>query len=122
MLDTKKKQQLKELAKASIENGLKYGRAINVDINDLADELTVTRATFVTLKKQGELRGCIGMLEARRALAIDIAEINGLQYSDVKFEANESLITYIDTEVDEAFAKASIENGTFETPQEAKDN
>ena len=51
-----------------------------------------------------------------------IAEINGLQYSDIKFEANESLITYIDIEVDEAFAKASIENGTFETPQEAKDN
>ena len=51
-----------------------------------------------------------------------IAEINGLQYSDIKFEANESLITYIDIEVDEAFAKASIKNGTFETPQEAKDN
>ena len=51
-----------------------------------------------------------------------ITEINGLQYSDIKFEANESLISYIDTEVDEAFADASIENGTFNTPQDAKDN
>jgi len=51
-----------------------------------------------------------------------ITEINSLQYSDIKFEANESLIKYIDTEVDEAFAKASIENGTFNTSQEAKDN
>jgi len=51
-----------------------------------------------------------------------ITEINSLQYSDIKFEANDSLISYIDSEVDEAFARASIENGTFETPQEAKDN
>jgi len=51
-----------------------------------------------------------------------IAEINSLQYTDVKFEADESLIKYIDTEIDEAFAEASIKNGTFNTSQEAKDN
>mgnify|MGYP000647142500 FL=1 len=51
-----------------------------------------------------------------------ISEINRLQYTDVQFEANESLITYIDTEVDEAFAEASIKNGTFNTLQEAKDS
>lgn len=51
-----------------------------------------------------------------------IAEINSLKYEDIKFEANENLIQYIDTEVDEAFAKASVENGTFNTPKEAKDN
>ncbi len=50
-----------------------------------------------------------------------IAEINKLNYSDILFESNELLINYIDMEVDEAFAKASIENGTFNTPQEAKD-
>tara|TARA_R110000823_G_scaffold227834_2_gene355118 strand:+ start:83161 stop:84876 length:1716 start_codon:yes stop_codon:yes gene_type:complete len=51
-----------------------------------------------------------------------IAEINSLKYEDIKFEANENLIQYIDTEVDKAFAKASIENGTFNTSKEAKDN
>lgn len=50
-----------------------------------------------------------------------IAEINSLNYEDIKFGANENLIQYIDSEVDEVFAKASIENGTFNTPQEAKD-
>ncbi len=50
-----------------------------------------------------------------------IAEINSLKYEDIKFEANESLIQYIDNEVDEAFAKASVENGTFNTSKEAKD-
>lgn len=51
-----------------------------------------------------------------------IAEINSLKYEDIKFEANENLIQFIDTEVDEAFANASVENGTFNTLKEAKDN
>ena len=51
-----------------------------------------------------------------------ISEINSLEYSEIKFEANDDLITYIDEEVDEAFAKASIENGSYHTSQEAKDN
>ncbi|WP_310994133.1 phospho-sugar mutase [Aequorivita marina] len=51
-----------------------------------------------------------------------IAEINSLQYEDIKFEANEGLIKSIDTQVDQAFAKASVKNGTFNTSQAAKDN
>ncbi len=51
-----------------------------------------------------------------------IAEINSLQYQDIKFQANEDLIELIDEQVDEAFAKASVENGTFNTSKEAKDN
>ena len=31
-------------------------------------------ATFVTLKQAGELRGCIGSLEPRRALGVDVRE------------------------------------------------
>lgn len=31
-------------------------------------------ASFVTLTQHGELRGCIGSLEARRPLAVDVAE------------------------------------------------
>lgn len=51
-----------------------------------------------------------------------IAEINNLDYTDIAFEANENLISLIDTEVDNAFAKASVENGSFDTSQAAKDN
>ncbi len=51
-----------------------------------------------------------------------IAEINSLKYENIKFEANENLIQFIDSEVDEAFAKSSVENGTFNTSKEAKDN
>jgi AmmeMemoRadiSam system protein A len=37
-------------------------------------ELSAPGATFVTLTQNGQLRGCIGSLEAYRALAVDVAE------------------------------------------------
>jgi phosphomannomutase len=51
-----------------------------------------------------------------------IKGIEELKYSEIKFEANDSLIEYIDIEVDEAFAKSTIENASFNTPAEAKAN
>jgi len=50
-----------------------------------------------------------------------IAEVNALEYTDINFNADEDLISIIDTVVDVAFANASVENGSFETSQEAKD-
>ncbi|MCK5477569.1 MAG: AmmeMemoRadiSam system protein A [Methylococcales bacterium] len=86
MLSDSYRQTLIDLAKASIEHGLKYGRPLQIDLATMADELTVQRATFVTLEKQGQLRGCIGMLEARRPLAEDIAENSyAAAFSDSRF-------------------------------------
>jgi len=51
-----------------------------------------------------------------------ITEINSLNYEDIKFEANENLVQIIDTEVDEAFANASVKNGTFNTSEEEREN
>ena len=51
-----------------------------------------------------------------------IAEINRLDYSEIKFEANEDLIHMIGKDVDDVFINASVENGSFNTTQEAKDN
>lgn len=48
--------------------------------------------------------------------------IENLNYNQIKFEANESLIHYIDKDVDQAFIKSSIENASFNTPAEAKEN
>ncbi|RRJ90054.1 phospho-sugar mutase [Paenimyroides tangerinum] len=48
--------------------------------------------------------------------------IDSLNYEDIKFEANESLIEYIGAEVDEAFAVSAIENASFDIPTEAKEN
>jgi phosphomannomutase len=46
--------------------------------------------------------------------------IEGLKYDEIKFEANEDLIEYIDTEIDAAFIKSSITNASFNTPATAK--
>ncbi len=48
--------------------------------------------------------------------------IEGLNYTEIKFDANEDLIHFIDTDVDKAFIKSSIENASFNTPKEAKEN
>ncbi len=47
--------------------------------------------------------------------------IENLKYDQIKFDANEDLIHYIDSEVDQAFVKSSVENASFNTPAEAKD-
>jgi phosphomannomutase len=46
--------------------------------------------------------------------------IEALKYDEIKFEANESLIEYIDTEIDAAFVNSSIANASFNTPATAK--
>ena len=51
-----------------------------------------------------------------------IKVIEDLKYSEIKFEANNDLIEYIDTEVDEAFFKSTVENASFNTPEQAKAN
>ncbi len=51
-----------------------------------------------------------------------IAVIEALKYEEIQFTANENLIEYIDTDVDAAFIKSSIDNASFDTPQAAKDN
>lgn len=51
-----------------------------------------------------------------------IQRIESLNYSDIKFEANENLIEYIDTTIDEAFATSTVSNASFNTPASAKEN
>ncbi|KGO89509.1 phospho-sugar mutase [Flavobacterium suncheonense] len=51
-----------------------------------------------------------------------IKEIESLEYSDVNFKADESLIEYIDTAIDEAFRDSTIANASFNTSKPAKEN
>ncbi|MFB9052912.1 phospho-sugar mutase [Formosa undariae] len=43
--------------------------------------------------------------------------IDSLDYSEIKFEENADLIHYIGEDVDNAFIEASIENGSYTTPE-----
>ena len=49
-----------------------------------------------------------------------IGVINKLAYTDIQFEGNSSLIHKIDTELDEAFIKASLANGMKDTTPEQR--
>jgi AmmeMemoRadiSam system protein A len=67
-------QRLLDLARSSIKHGLQTGYPLKINLADFPVQLTEHRASFVTLHKNHQLRGCIGMLEATRPLAEDIAE------------------------------------------------
>ncbi|EDO27503.1 predicted protein, partial [Nematostella vectensis] len=42
-----------------------------------------------------------------------IDKVNSLEFNEINFNAKENLISYIGSEIDEAFWKASLANGTF---------
>jgi AmmeMemoRadiSam system protein B/AmmeMemoRadiSam system protein A len=65
---------LLEVAKASVEHGLREGQALRVAAGEFAASLRAPGASFVTLKIDGDLRGCVGSPEAWRPLVEDVAE------------------------------------------------
>lgn len=65
--------RLLEIGRTSIDYGLLAGRALEVDSHGFGMTLGEIAATFVTLKIDGRLRGCVGRLEATRALVADVA-------------------------------------------------
>ncbi len=64
---------LLEVARASIQHGLRHGQVLEVEPADYPVTLRPPRATFVTLETGGQLRGCIGALVARQPLVRDVA-------------------------------------------------
>ncbi|EKT3957388.1 phospho-sugar mutase [Flavobacterium psychrophilum] len=50
-----------------------------------------------------------------------IQVIDALNYDQIKFDANENLIEYIDVKVDDAFINSTIENASFKTLATAKE-
>ncbi len=86
MLSDKHRKILKEIAFESIKHGLEHGCPLSLNLSGLDEKLIQPRATFVTLEKNTRLRGCIGLLEAQRPLAQDIAENSfAAAFSDPRF-------------------------------------
>jgi len=65
---------LLNLARESIGFGLQHARPLATAPDAFPPVLREFRASFVTLKNEGALRGCIGSLEAYRPLVTDVAE------------------------------------------------
>jgi AmmeMemoRadiSam system protein B/AmmeMemoRadiSam system protein A len=76
MLDEKQKRVLLQVAKKSIEQGFDTHRPLNVDLKDYSSALCETKASFVTLKINNQLRGCIGTTLAIHPLVMSIADVS----------------------------------------------
>jgi uncharacterized protein len=62
------RRALTEVALASIRHGLAAGQPLPIDLPAYPPSLREARAVFVTLRRAGRLRGCVGELEAVRPL------------------------------------------------------
>lgn len=68
------KKYLLWLARETITHALQHLPEPEVNLEKLSPNLRELGASFVTLTWHGNLRGCIGCLEARQSLALDVRE------------------------------------------------
>lgn len=131
---------LLDLASKSIYEGLENKKLLEIDKNDYPEKLTNTLACFVTLQLKGNLRGCIGSLEAHRALVNDVvhnaysAAFNDYRFSPLtkeeysnleisisvlskpeplEFSSEQDLINKIRPQVDGLILSSGANKGTF---------
>ncbi|MCP4472411.1 MAG: AmmeMemoRadiSam system protein A [Gammaproteobacteria bacterium] len=72
-LSPSQRRQLLRTARRSIEQGVDSAAPLRLDLDALEPVLREPAAVFVTLTEAGQLRGCIGSLQARDALAQAVA-------------------------------------------------
>ena len=140
MLSEKYRQMLRDLAYESIKHGLNSGKALKIDVIDYPAELQAKKATFVTLHRNEQLRGCIGILQPVRPLAEDIAynawaaafgdsrfmpvsadELDDLDIhisilatpEDLEFTSEEDLLLQIKPGTDGLILEDGVNKGTF---------
>lgn len=73
-LTQEEKQFLLQLARQSLEKGVRGEELPEIKTDNLPPRLHELGASFVTLTINGNLRGCIGALEAYQSLAEDVRE------------------------------------------------
>lgn len=71
---TEQQKILLQLAHEVIVRGIQTKDQLTVKIENYDAKLQQISASFVTLQKNGELRGCIGSLKATQALVQDVAK------------------------------------------------
>ncbi|MFG0331161.1 MAG: AmmeMemoRadiSam system protein A [Phycisphaerales bacterium] len=73
-LDDDDRVTLRGVARDAIEHGLQYREPARLDPQQYSDRLQRRDASFVTIKSaDDDLIGCIGGLEARRPLVLDVS-------------------------------------------------
>jgi hypothetical protein len=86
MINSELQQILLKVARKSITDGCSLNIHPKIDYTKYPKELQQHRATFVTLHKNNNLRGCIGSLQPTRPLIEDVA-INAYSsaFNDYRF-------------------------------------
>lgn len=81
-------RMLLDVARRSIEHGLRHEQRWMPELHKFPATLHAERASFVTLKRHGDLRGCIGTLEAVDPLVIGVARnAYSAAFDDPRFPA-----------------------------------
>lgn len=73
-LSPEERKLLLKMAREALEKGVRREALPELDLESLPVPLKELGASFVTLTRKGELRGCIGALEAHQTLAEDVQE------------------------------------------------
>ena len=85
-LTSAEKRQLLEIARKSVESAVKDGKLYDLPAN-LPPSLMQDRGAFVTLKENGDLRGCIGYTAAMQSLALTVRDVAGFAaLRDTRFQ------------------------------------
>lgn len=131
---------LREIVLKAIQYGLQHGTHLPVKTSLYPRSLQKPGASFVTLNRNGLLRGCIGSLEAHQPLVNDVAynafaaafsdprfpplskdELDGLEFHisvltpavAMKFDSEQDLLDQIRPGIDGLVLEDGLNRGTF---------
>jgi AmmeMemoRadiSam system protein A len=80
------RERLLRLARETIAGQARGEGVPDVDLDAVSEDLRRDAASFVTLTKHGQLQGCIGSLEARQPLVLDVRDnAIGAAFRDPRF-------------------------------------
>jgi uncharacterized protein len=105
------------IARQALENAVRGQPLPQIELDDLPPPLQEPGASFVTLTIAGNLRGCIGTLDAYQPLAIDVQEHAVAAASqDYRFpRVQEAELPYINIEVSYLTPRARL---AYNNPQD----
>ncbi len=106
-------ERLLRLARQSIAYGLARNQPRPVADSEFGGPLAQPGASFVTLRKDRALRGCVGSIEARRPLAEDVAiAAFNAAFRDIRFpRVSDTELNHISIEVSVLSPLAAMEVG-----------
>ena len=117
LLSAQEKAILLRLARQAIEDAVHGSPFSPLDLHSLPEAICKPGASFVTLTINGELRGCIGSLEAYQPLAEDVREhAVGAALQDYRFPpVGEDEVMELEIEISHLTPPQPL---SYKTPQE----